>query len=545
MGKAVKKVVKKVTKSVKKLVKAANPLVPLASATGYLFGKALGETGGIIAKIPGLEKVGEEIDRISDQIDEVSRVVSGQYHNDAKNIQEYQNKVEKYKDYVDTEIDKYNSSVDGLIDKIDRLIAFDEIFKMAAENRLDNYIATASPEINALIAEYNRLVDKLKEMIKQLKNEYDFVIGLTKGNFYEKIIGSIFMIFGGIASDMNDILNGKANSNTWKNLITVIVMVIVVVLLWWNPAGWSAGTVAVMMSLSILNAFLTLDGMYANGAATGAIMGVLDFIFNDLLNLDDLIGSDFDHFDKDNKDYQDMVGYVKLAITLAQIIVSWSASSSAGSGATSGAGVSGGTTAAASTSIFENGLNIGTASTYGTEIGSQQTAMLAAQDAELVTNVASYGGGLVEIGDTLATSSVLGVKLSSYSDIYKAYSAAKDINDVVAMNDQFEQMKAKLQADYDKLNVAIQSKTNKNFMKHYKDTAYFLQDQQEFIDRYIWNMTAESMYVDPYGTTPVANMRFTPDSDTRVMSFGFEDVFDENRQAGSRGYFNNILYGMG
>ena len=421
MGKAVKKTVKKVTKSVKKFVKAINPLAPLVSATGYLTGKALGEIGGITAKIPGLEKVGEEIGRISDQIDEVSRVVSGQYHNDAKDIQEYQNKVEKYKDYVDTEIDKYNSSVDALMDKIDRLIAFDEIFKMAAENRLDNYIATASPEINALIAEYNRLVDKLKDMINQLKNEYDFVIGLTKGNFFEKIIGSIFMIFGGIASDMNDILNGRANSDTWKNLITVIVLVIVVVLLSWNLAGWSAGTVAVMMSLAILNAFLTLDSMYANGAATGAIMGVLDFIFNDLLNLDDLIGSDFDHFDKDNKDYQDMVSYVKLAIAVAQIIVSLNASSSAGSGATSGAGASGGTAAAAATSMFENGLNIGTASAYGTEIGSQQTAMLAAQDADLIANTASYGSGLLEIGDTLASSSLLGVKFSTYSDIYKAF----------------------------------------------------------------------------------------------------------------------------
>ena len=106
-----------------------------------------------------------------------------------------------------------------------------------------------------------------------------------------------------------------------------------------------------------------------------------------------------------------------------------------------------------------------------------------------------------------------------------------------------ESMKDKLREDYDKLNEAIQTKLDKSMMKHYKESAYFMQDQQEHIDRYIWSMTSENMYVDPYGTTPVANIRFTPDKDTRGLSFGFEDVFDESTQAGSKAYFNNILYG--
>ena len=44
-------------------------------------------------------------------------------------------------------------------------------------------------------------------------------------------------------------------------------------------------------------------------------------------------------------------------------------------------------------------------------------------------------------------------------------------------------------------------------------------------------MTAQNMYVDPYGTTPVANIRFTPDKDTRIMSFGYEDMFDDSKMA--------------
>ena len=93
------------------------------------------------------------------------------------------------------------------------------------------------------------------------------------------------------------------------------------------------------------------------------------------------------------------------------------------------------------------------------------------------------------------------------------------------------------------VNQAIIKKTNKKMMLSYKDTAYFLQDQQDHIDRYVWSMTSQNLYVDPYGTTPVANIRFKPDKDTRSLSFGFEDMFDESTQAGSKAYFNNIIYG--
>lgn len=142
-----------------------------------------------------------------------------------------------------------------------------------------------------------------------------------------------------------------------------------------------------------------------------------------------------------------------------------------------------------------------------------------------------------------STTTFFGISTSTYSSIYKAFSAAMSVGDMLNAKKAYEAMNDKFAEDKAKLDTLIDNKYRKNFMKHYKDTAYFLQDQQEYIDRYVWGMTAESMYVDPYGTTPVANTRFTPDKDTRVMSFGFEDMFDESSSAGSRGYFNSILYG--
>ena len=278
--------------------------------------------------------------------------------------------------------------------------------------------------------------------------------------------------------------------------------------------------------------------MYANGAMTGAIMSSLDFLFNDVLNFDDLIGSDFEKFDKDHEDYQDMVGFVKIFIGLASLATGYIGSLYMQAANTAAAA------AGAAIQPVKSGWNIGTASRYGTDIGSQQTGILAAQDAAMgVVNTKSLLGGAVEIADTFGSSMLLGVKFSTYSQIYDAVSMAFKVGDVVAANKQLKDLENKLNEDMDNLSEKVTNKLNKNMMKHFTDSAYFLQDQQEHIDRYVWNMTDQQMYVDPYGTTPVAKIRFTPDKDTRMMSFGFEDVFDESTKAGSKGYFNNIIYG--
>ena len=459
--------------------------------------------GGVLEGV-GLDSLGKEVKRWGEDLSQVLDVLSGEYHDRSKKVQEYGQRVEDAQK-------SYNAGVDNLVEKMESLIAFHEIFQLAMGNRLDNYMGQYGPVLEAMMKEYQAMVKKLKE-------DFDFVLGLTEGGFLQRIVGSIIMIIGGLMSDMGDIISGKADGATWKRLITTVLLVIAIVVLFFIGLGPVA--LAIAVTLSAIAAFMTLDGMYANGAATGAIMGTLDFIFNDLLNLDDLIGSDFDKFDKDNEDYKEMVMFTQLAFALGGVAVAWANAPAQ----------------AIATSVTEM---------VSTEAGFVAAESAAGQAALGVTaaETSSFLGGTLQVGNTMSQSSFLGVSFSTYSDIYKAFSTASDIKDVVAANDQYEKMKAKFQEDIDKLNTAIDNKYRKNFMKHYKDTAYFLQDQQEYIDRYVWGMTAESMYVDPYGTTPVANIRFTPDKDTRGTSFGFEDMFDESTAAGSRSYFNNIIYG--
>ena len=519
VGKSFKKAFEKVSKVIKKVVSTAVDITVGIVSGEYLIkatGKILSFVGEeIVDDVFGLDDIGQEISNIGGDIEQVGKVLGGEYHDDVKKIQELEKKLE-------ARIDKYNLGLDELYDRLDDLIAFHEIFQMALSNRIGDYKDQNEPVLQELIEKYEKAVRKLKD-------EYDFVIGLTQGAFIQRLVGSIIMIIGGLMSDIQDIADGRADSETWKRLITSVATIVSVILLLFVP-GLQGVALVIAVTLASIAAFMTLDGMYANGAATGAIMGMLDFLFTDLLNLDDIIGSDFEKFDKDHEDYQEMVMYTKLALTLSSVAIAWSNSY--------------GSVAGAESSVNSNsGFNFGTASKYGTDIGSEQTAMLAAQDAGISTNTSSFFGDSVVIGDSMSTSSLFGVKFSTYSDLYDAFTGAQSIKDVVTANEKYNEIKEKIKIDLEKVQSIVDSKYRKNFMKHYRDIAYFYNDQQEYIDRYIHGMTAENMYVDPYGTTPVANIRFSPDKDTRMMSFGFEDVFDESKQAGSKSYFNNILYG--
>lgn len=482
-----------------------DPLSGVFTVTGIIFGQ-ISETLDVL----GLDSLSKEVGRWSSHNDQVGAVMRGEYHQDLKEIESYKKRVEEYGNKLNSRTTQYNLGLQELLDRLERLVAFDEIFHMAYSNRIGDYQESGAPELEIMTQEYELMMRELKRLIAELKDTYDFVIGLTEGAFLQRIIGSIIMIIGGLQSDMKDLGSGKIDGQTFKRIIMNVVAIVMVVI-----SVFTYGlTLPVVLAIVLL--FLNLDGMYANGAATGAVMSALDFIFNDLLNLDDLIGSDFEKFDKDHEDYQEMVGYVKLALAIAVVITAWM------SGGVNTEGTTSANTAQGASNATTKIVDVGSAASKGST---------------------SYLNGTVEIGSNVSSSSMFGIKLSTYSQIYEAYSIAKDVKDTIAMNDQYKQMELKLKNDYDKVNKAIITKLNKSMMKHYKDSAYFLQDQQEHIDRYVWSMTAHNMYVDPYGTTPVANMRFNPDKDARSMNFGYESMFNEDEMAGSKGYFNSIIYG--
>ena len=277
--------------------------VTIGIISGEYIHKAIGgmisAAGKVIDKV-GFDTVGVEISRIGDDVTQIGKVLGGEYHDDVKGIEDEQNRVKAYGDSLQYKIDTYNLTLQHLQDRVDSLIAFDEIYKMAINNRTEDFVKLSNTELTTMTEQYNIMVRNLNAMVSSLKSEYDFVIGLTQGSFVERLVGSVIMIVGGLSSDFREIGSGRANSETWKRIGITMVNIIAMVALFFIP-GLEGVSLDLALSLAVtlasINLFLSLDGMYSNGAATGAIMGMLDFLFNDVLNLDDTIGSDFNKFD--------------------------------------------------------------------------------------------------------------------------------------------------------------------------------------------------------------------------------------------------------
>ena len=426
--------------------------------------------GDIVDDILGLESLGEEITRWGDDIGQVVKVLGGNYHTDMKQVQQKAAQIEAFQT-------QYQNDLDIMIEKTNGLIAFHEIFKLAMSNRIDEYTTDADEVLERLIKEY-------KSMVAALENEYDFVIGMSNGDFLGplgQIVGSIVMIVGGLMSDLGDVISGEADGDTWKRVVVAIIAVIVIVVLVMALAAGGLATAEIIAAvLAIASALLTLDGMYANGSMLGAVMSILDFAFNDVLQLNDIIGSDFNKFDSDHEDYKQMAMYVQTAIALAAIYTSFT------------------------TEIMKTAI-----SQAGTTLGISASTMAAA---------------------------------GPYMQAYQAYVVANGVNDVVEANRAYKDLKSQFEKDLATLESNADSLRRKNFIKHYKDTSAFLNDQQVVIDNYIWSMTSANMYVDPYATTPVASIRFTPDDEVRGLTFGFEDMFKYDNMGGGSNYFHNILY---
>lgn len=523
MGKVVKKIkksVKKVAKAVKKVAKIAVKAVVVAAATSvgvmvggysgaaYAFSKSGGfeltgelvSAGGSVANEIGLESVGSEMDRWGEDIAQVGKVLSGQYHADMEKVAEaqakYSDALEEYTDTYEAAANAYNKGLNELLDRMDNLIAFHEIFQMAGANRIEEYgefVGPSDKELLKLYSEFKKLADKLKK-------EYDFIISLKTGGILEKIFYSMISIIGGITHDMTKVMTGEASSEEWKRIgmsVVAIVLVVIAILAAIPTGGASLSLIYVAIAiLTVISTLLMLDSMYAEGTLMGATMDMLDLLFNDILQLDKIVGSDFEKFDADNEDYADMCMYIQMSIAIATVVLSLG-TSLAGWGST--------TTNAAGQSV-------------------QYTSV--------------WSGMTSGVG----TSTIAGVPVANYKALYDVYSTATSIKDFMAANKAYDTLKGKLASDLNKVDTIVLRQTDKNFMKHYKDTEYFLNDQQLVIDRYLYSMTEENMYVDPYGTTPVANIRFAPDKKERSMSFGFEDLFNSDNQAGGSNYFKSMLY---
>lgn len=440
------KVLKPIKKIVKKAIVWTNPV--------FLVNESLKKTLGITGKllqnsgIKGLERIGKESSRISNQIDQFQKVLKGEYHESVKELQAEKEKLDAIKQQY------YN-----LADEINSEAFLGEIFAIAGSNQLDRFVSE-----KILPAE-----EHYKRMVENFKKEFGYILDWAEGSFFERLLASLILIIGGLLNDIGDIVTGKANSETWKNIISTVLSIVVIVILAFAQQWWA-------VVILVANLIITLDAAYANGAMLGAIFSLLDFVFNDILNLDDLVGSDFEHFDKDSDYYQETQSYFRLALAITAVIAS---------------------------------LNVPSE----------------------VWNVGMANMGLS--ASTLSTSSVI-------TEAYNAYNIAMSINDIITMNDKYNEMYADLKEKQDILDNRINIANRRKMIGSYIDMEHILAYPDEMVNEYVMQMTQlNNGVLDPEGLISM-NTRYKVEN--QDMTFGFEDIFAYDNQAGGSRYTKQILF---
>lgn len=435
--KAVKKTVKSVTKTIKKITKTIAIDVPSS---------LLKNTGNLLSDI-GI-KQGKELTRIGTQLDQIGKVLTGEYHESVKAIQAQENELNALKEQY------YN-----LADEINGEAFLGEIFSIAGSNTLDRYVSE-----KILPAE-----EQYKKMVENFKKEFSYILDWAEGSFFERLFASFILIIGGLLNDIGDIVMGKANSETWKNIITTVLSIAAIVILALAGQWWA-------VVILVANLIITLDAAYANGAMLGAIFSLLDFVFNDVLNLDDLVGSDFDHFNKDSEYYQETQAYFKLALAISAVV------------------------------------------------------------AALSVPIEAWKTGMANIGLNASTLSNVG----TITEAYNAYNIAISVNDIITMNDKYNEMYSDLKEKQNILDNRINSANRRKMIGSYIDMEHILAYPDEMVNEYVMQMTQlNNGVLDPEGLISM-NTRYKVEN--QDMTFGFEDVFAYDNQAGGNKYIKQILF---
>lgn len=440
-GSKVTNVVKKVTNTVVDVVKDTTKIIFSDIGSGLLK-----TTGNLFSDI-GI-KQGKELTRIGNQLDQIGKVLTGEYHESVKDIQEKEKELNRLKEQY------YN-----LADEINGEAFLGEIFSIAGSNTLDRYVSE-----KILPAE-----EQYKKMVENFKKEFSYILDWAEGSFFERLFASFILILGGLFNDISDIVTGKANSETWKNIITTVLSIVAIVILALAGQWWA-------VAILVANLIITLDAAYANGAMLGAIFSLLDFVFNDVLNLDDLVGSDFDHFNKDSEYYEQTQAYFRLALAISAVVASLSVP-----------------TEAWKTGMANMGLNASTISNVGT-----------------------------------------------ITEAYNAYNVAVSVNDIITMNDKYNEMYADLKQKQDILDNRINIANRRKMIGSYIDMEHILAYPDEMVNEYVMQMTQlNNGVLDPEGLISM-NTRYKVEN--QDMTFGFEDIFAYDNQAGGNRYTKQILF---
>lgn len=235
--------------------------------------------------VTGGDVTGDIVDTIEQSVD----VISGEYNEDYAEIEDIQKEIEPM-------VDQFEAMQEELASIA---ILFDEIFTMSKENKLEEY--------GSLIEEKQKEAEKL---VEEFNSNYSMIIELN-GTFLGRIFLSPVMILGGIHYDLGQMIDGDIQAT--MRMVQLTISIATLVMMPEDTSTW-------IQVVAYLGVYLSLDATFGANGIMMATMQILDFMFNDVLQLEDWAHEDFGNFSEDSEHYEETLGYVSLTVTIALII---------------------------------------------------------------------------------------------------------------------------------------------------------------------------------------------------------------------------------
>ena len=99
----------------------------VGKVVGGVVKDVLGGVGDVLDFV-GLDSLGKEVTRWGEDVEQVIKVLSGEYASDVKKLKEYEKTVNKGKQNLERIVERYNWTLDEFSSRLNSLVAFEEFF---------------------------------------------------------------------------------------------------------------------------------------------------------------------------------------------------------------------------------------------------------------------------------------------------------------------------------------------------------------------------------------------------------------------------------
>jgi hypothetical protein len=333
--------------------------------------------------------------------------------------------------------------------------------------------------------------------------------------------------------------DSKYLRQAFKVIVAVVALVLSII-----SAIYSFGTTtkAVLLFaaalLSVLSAMIVLDGMFGGGALMDGIMKLADFLLNDILNIDSLASElQTDRFTKGSEHYEETKIYIQVGIAISALILSVASSYCSTTSVVDGSGTASKTSIANKTSNTVDGSEAVVSSDMNATNG-----QVTSSEAPKAINGGAIETGILNYATKTLNYAGVNVSARTLSNMWDGLQAANQARDIAKTVTEASELTNKLEAYKILANNKINKLAKAKFDVSYTESAYISNQTDMAVNTYALEVSmSENNQLDVFDPEGTIAMNVNYKQQPKFL-FGFEDMFQESKMAGSSLYTYNILW---